>query len=109
MTGRRALTRAEQRALLGWLKDRLLREHLAREESPEARPRVQWAAEEAAALAWASPFPLLVLPELVKEKVTLARAQADRQARIRRQSAALWAGAACAGSRRTGSGTGCAP
>jgi hypothetical protein len=90
----RVLSRAEQRALLGELKERLLEEHLTGEDSPEARPRVRWAAEEAASLAWASPFPLLVLPELVKEKVAAARAQAERQARIWRQSTALLAEAA---------------
>lgn len=90
----RVLSRAEQRALLGELKERLLQEHLAGEEPPEVQPRVRWAAEEAASLAWASPFPLLVLPELVKEKVAAARRQAERQARIWRQSTALLAEAA---------------
>lgn len=90
----RVLSRAEQRALLGELKERLLEEHLSGDDPPEAWPRVRWAAEEAASLAWASPFPLLVLPELVKEKVAAARAQAERQARIWRQSTALLAEAA---------------
>lgn len=90
----RALTRAQQRALLGELKERLLRKHLTRTGSAEARARVRWAAEEAASLAWASPFPLLVLPELVEEKVAAARAQAARQEYIRRLTAAWLAEAA---------------
>lgn len=83
----RGLTRAEQRAMLSELKERLLRAHLARAGSETVWSRVRWAAEEAASLAWASPFPLLVLPELVEEKVARAREQAARQERIRRRTA----------------------
>jgi len=83
----RGLTRAEQRAMLSDLKERLLRPHLARAGSEAVRSRVRWAAEEAASLAWASPFPLLVLPELVEERVARAREEAARQERIRRCTA----------------------
>ena len=37
------------------------------------------AANEAAALAWLTPFPLLVLPALLDEKAEAARRQAERQ------------------------------
>ena len=87
-------SRAEREARLGELKERLLRVHLARTESDALKPAVQRAADEAASLAWATPYPLLVLPELVEEKVAAARAQAERQARIYRQTAALFAEAA---------------
>ncbi len=90
----RGLTRAEQRARLSELKERLLRAHLARAGSEAIRSRVRWAAEEAASLAWASPFPLLVLPELVEEKVARAREQAARQEHIRRRTAEWLARAA---------------
>lgn len=90
----RVLSRAEQRARLGELKDRLLQEHLSGADPTETPPQVRWAAEEAASLAWASPYPLLVLPELVKEKVAAARARAERQALIWRRSTALLAEAA---------------
>lgn len=84
-------SRAEARARLEALKERLLRRSL---EAPEARgltERLRWAAEDAASLAWATAFPLLVLPELVEEKLEAARRQAARQERIRRRSAALLA------------------
>mgnify|MGYP000141499571 CR=1 FL=1 len=90
----RVLTRAEQDARLGELKDRLLRLHLAKAGTSELTPLVRRATEDAASLAWATPYPLLVLPELVEEKVAAAHEQAARQARIRRQSAALYAEAA---------------
>lgn len=90
----RGLTRAEQRARLSELKERLLRAHLAREGSETIRSRIRWAAEEATSLAWASPFPLLVLPELVEEKVARAREQVARQEHIRRRTAEWLARAA---------------
>jgi len=40
------------------------------------------AANEAAALAWVTTFPLLVFPVLFEEKTALAVRQAARQARI---------------------------
>jgi hypothetical protein len=90
----RILTRAECQARLGELKDRLLRLHLAEPGASDLAPVVRRAADDAASLAWASPYPLLILPELVEEKVAAARVQAARQAQIRRQSAALFAEAA---------------
>jgi hypothetical protein len=47
------------------------------------------AADEAASLAWATPFPLLVLPELFAEKAAEACVRSQRQQDIRRQSLGL--------------------
>ena len=47
------------------------------------------AATEAATLAWMTPFPLLVLPVLLEEKIQEAQMQAQRQVLIRRRSRAL--------------------
>lgn len=49
---------------------------------PELREPLRHAANEAAALAWMTPYPLLVLPELVAEKARLARLRAQRQREI---------------------------
>jgi hypothetical protein len=90
----RVLSRAERDARLAELKDRLLRLHLAEAGTEDLTPLVRRATEEAASLAWSTAFPLLVLPELIEEKVAAARQQAVRQNRIRRQSAAWIAEAA---------------
>jgi hypothetical protein len=90
----RVLTRAEREVRLGELKNRLLRLHLAEADTSELVPVVRRAAEDAASLAWATPYPLLLLPELVEEKVAMARIQAARQAQIRRQTAGFLAEAA---------------
>jgi hypothetical protein len=49
------------------------------------------AANEAAALAWASIYPLLVFPVLFEEKTQAALRQAERQARIFKSSCELLA------------------
>jgi len=86
-------SRAETNAKLTALKDRLARRHLA--VSPAAIvPAVQRAANDAASLAWATSYPLLVLPVLLDEKVVVARCQTSRQADIHKRSAALLAVAA---------------
>jgi|YNPBryantNP2012_1023418.scaffolds.fasta_scaffold127812_2 hypothetical protein len=46
-------------------------------------------ANEAAALAWATAYPLLIFPELFREKVTTALKQVELQNRIRNRSAVL--------------------
>jgi hypothetical protein len=55
---------------------------------------VRLAADEAAALAWASPYPFLVLPALLEERVAHARARAQRQWEIQERSRPLIALAA---------------
>lgn len=88
------LSRAEREARLAALKDRLARQYAGALEHAPLRPAIERALNDAASLAWATPFPLLVLPTLADEKVTAARRQADRQTQILRRSAALLAQAA---------------
>ena len=74
---------------LDTLKARLLKEELARSEAPALNPLLRRAANEAASLAWFTPFPLLVFPVLLEEKAQAAREQEVRQRQIRRRSRAL--------------------
>ena len=64
------------------LKDRLLTEQLEAVELPQLNAPLRRAANEAAALAWVTFFPLLVFPALFEEKTNEAVRQAERQARI---------------------------
>jgi hypothetical protein len=70
------------------LKERLLKEALARAGDPALNPLLRRAANEAASLAWFTPFPLLVFPVLLEEKAEAARCQQARQRQIRRRSRA---------------------
>ena len=70
------------------LKARLLREELARAQEPALNPLLRRAANEAASLAWFTPFPLLMFPLLLEEKAEIARQQEARQRQIRRRSCA---------------------
>src|SRR5689334_8875092 len=54
------------------LKARLLREKLNDEAKPAWQAQVRGAANEAAALAWVTPYPLLVFPTLFAEKTERA-------------------------------------
>jgi hypothetical protein len=64
------------------LKRRLLAETLAEAERPELNAPLRRAANEAAALAWVTFYPLLVFPTLFEEKSRTAVRQTERQARI---------------------------
>ena len=64
------------------LKNRLLAERLDDNERPELNAPLRRAANEAAALAWVTRYPLLVFPALFEEKTAAAVRQAERQARI---------------------------
>lgn len=64
------------------LKDRLLRELLRETPKPQLNPLLRRAANEATALAWTTPYPLLVLPVLLEEKAEDARRYARHQAGI---------------------------
>lgn len=66
------------------VKQRLLAEVLEHSLLPGAERRMSLAADEAAALAWMTPFPTLFFPALFEEKVRQAEAYADRQAEIHR-------------------------
>jgi hypothetical protein len=73
------------------LKGRLLTRHLAEAPAPELNTPLRRAANEAAALAWVTLFPLLVFPVLFEEKIEAALRQAARQACIRERSRELLA------------------
>ena len=64
------------------LKNRLLTETLLATAQPHLNPAIRRAANEAAALAWVTFYPLLVFPALFEEKLRHALKQAERQARI---------------------------
>jgi hypothetical protein len=63
------------------LKNKLLAEQLV-QATPELNVPLRRAANDAAALAWATVFPLLVFPMLFEEKTEAAVLRAERQARI---------------------------
>lgn len=71
------------------LKNTLLRELLAANPDVQFNAPLRRAANEAAALAWLTPYPLLVLPELLAEKAKFATKQASRQSRVRIRSRAF--------------------
>ena len=64
------------------LKHQLLSPTLRDVNDPHLESELRWAAHEAASLAWATPFPLLVLPELFDEKTAHARKRWENQQRI---------------------------
>jgi hypothetical protein len=70
------------------LKTRLLATQL-REVEAELNAPLRRAANEAAAIAWATLYPLLVFPALFEEKIAAAVRQAERQARIYKNSREL--------------------
>ncbi len=72
------------------LKTRLLAEQLAGA-APELNVPLRRAANEAAALAWVTFYPLLVFPVLFEEKTAVALRQVRRQARIYADSRELLA------------------
>jgi hypothetical protein len=81
--------RATQETELERLKNRLLVDVLNEFEGPEANPYVRRAANEAAALAWVTPYPLLTFPGLFEEKLATALLYAERQTRVFARSAEL--------------------
>ena len=83
--------RATQETEFEQLKVRLLGRQLAGAPAPELNPPLRRAANEAAALAWATLYPLLVFPVLFEEKIQAALRQAERQARIYESSRELLA------------------
>ncbi|MGO8838599.1 MAG: hypothetical protein ACLQAH_13265 [Limisphaerales bacterium] len=81
--------RAVQETEFERLKSRLLARHLTEAPAPELNPALRRAANEAAALAWATACPLLVFPVLFEEKIEAALRQTERQARILESSREL--------------------
>jgi hypothetical protein len=81
--------RAAQETEFERLKYRLLTRQLAEATAPELNAPLRRAANEAAALAWVTLFPLLVFPVLFEEKTEAAVLQAERQARVYENSREL--------------------
>jgi hypothetical protein len=73
--------RALQETEFERLKNKLLAEQLLAA-APALNLPLRRAANDAAALAWATVFPLLVFPALFEEKTAAAVLRAERQARI---------------------------
>lgn len=72
---------------LATLKERLLREYLAQTPGAFSERWLRLAANEAEALAWQTPVPLLIFPALLQEKLTTVGHYATRQLEIWRRSA----------------------
>ena len=66
------------------LKQRLLRPVLERIPNTELVKELSWAANEAAALAWLTICPILVLPSLLDEKLREASKKWQKQQQLRR-------------------------
>jgi hypothetical protein len=79
---------------LDQFKDWLLKRAAVPSANPDLMTRYQYAATEAATLAWMTPYPLLVLPVLLEEKLASARLHAERQKQIRGKSECIMAEAA---------------
>ena len=89
-----SLARGRPEAELDQLKDRLLEPLLRQTADAELVRRLRRAANEAATLAWLTPFPLLVLPVLLDEKAETAKKQATRQQAILLRGRGPWEQAA---------------
>jgi hypothetical protein len=72
------------------LKHRLLRQALDAAADADFYAPLRRAANDAAAVAWMTPFPLLFLPELFGEKVAAARRQFERARNVRSRSRRIW-------------------
>jgi hypothetical protein len=84
--------RARQDAELERLKNHLLGERRGEAWDSRLRSTLRRAANDAAALAWVTPYPLLVFPVLFEEKAVAAVHQAQRQNQVRARSRELLAG-----------------
>ena len=71
------------------LKGRLLLETLEKTGNADVYALLRRAANDAAALAWTTQFPLLVFPALLEEKAQEARRQYDRQQHVLKRSRGL--------------------
>jgi hypothetical protein len=89
-----ATFRVTQETELERLKNRLLLQLLNENPEPDANAPLRRAANDAAALAWATQFPLLFFPTLLEEKASLARRQARKQREILARTEAIFAQAA---------------
>ncbi len=76
------------------LKSRLLRQMLGVVATPGLIPSLRRAANEAAALAWLEPYPLLAFPTLFQEFALTAQRRFHKQLIVKSRSAELLAFAA---------------
>jgi len=83
--------RARQEAELERLRAQLLAERPEGRADPRLSGQLWQAANEAAALAWVTQYPLLVFPALFEEKAAAALLRAERQEQIRQRSRELLA------------------
>lgn len=83
--------RALQDDPLERLKTELLAKRLEEAGEPEVNSLLRRAANEAAAVAWLTPYPTLVFPVLFEEKSQAALLVADRQLQVRQRSRELLA------------------
>jgi hypothetical protein len=83
--------RARQEAELERLKAQLLAERLETPWNPQLDTQLQRAANEAAALAWVTRYPLLVFPALFEEQADADLLRAERQEQVRQRSRELLA------------------
>ncbi len=77
-----ALARGAPEVQLDRAKARLLEQFLKETDDADLHAGLRRAANDAAALAWLTPFPVLFLPVLLEEKVRTAKRQAARQKAI---------------------------
>jgi len=82
-------SRWQETSELELLKQRLLQQLLEETMDAEENLLLRRAANDAAALAWSTAHPVLLFPELFREKAQAARLQRERQGRIRRRSRIL--------------------
>ena len=83
--------RAWQETELERLKTRLLAKWLETRWDPQSDGQLRRAANEAAALAWVTRYPLLIFPALFEELAQAALLRAERQERVRQRSRELLA------------------
>ncbi len=81
--------RGSQDTDLEQLKARLLRQLLNGDVTADLNVRLRRAANEAAALAWLEPYPLLVFPTLLEEKARVATKQLAKQRKVYQRSRRL--------------------
>lgn len=80
---------AETHRTFQQLKTQLLEPVLRFVSDPELSRQLTLAANEAAAVAWTTPFPMLVLPALLEEKAAEVRHYARRQEEVQLETAQL--------------------
>lgn len=71
------------------LQGRLVEQYLHQPDNSLVRAKLELIANDAAALAWTTPYPLLLMPVLFQEKAREGRAREARQQRIQKRSRAL--------------------